>query len=33
VQKLAGRPVAVTQRLRDGADSCDFVIATPEGSG
>jgi predicted ArsR family transcriptional regulator len=33
VQKLAGTPVAVTQRLRDGADSCDFVIAAPEGGG
>jgi predicted ArsR family transcriptional regulator len=31
VQRLAGAPVAVTQRLRDGADSCDFVIAAPEG--
>jgi predicted ArsR family transcriptional regulator len=33
VQKLAGTPVAVTQRLRDGADSCDFVIAAPEEGG
>ncbi len=33
VQRLAGTPVAVTQRLRDGADSCDFVIAAPEGDG
>ncbi len=31
VAKLSGSPVEVTQRLRDGANSCDFVIAAPKG--
>lgn len=29
VATLAGAPVTVTQRLRDGAESCDFEIAEP----
>jgi predicted ArsR family transcriptional regulator len=33
VAKLAGSPVVVTQRLRDGADSCDFEIAGQPSSG
>jgi predicted ArsR family transcriptional regulator len=33
VEKLAGTSVAVTQRLRDGAESCDFVIARTEPGG
>jgi predicted ArsR family transcriptional regulator len=33
VEKLAGASVVVTQRLRDGADSCDFVIAGTEPAG
>jgi predicted ArsR family transcriptional regulator len=33
VEKLAGASVAVTQRLRDGAESCDFVIAGTEPAG
>jgi predicted ArsR family transcriptional regulator len=33
VAKLAGAEVEVTQRLRDGADSCDFVIVAPEAGG
>ena len=28
VERLTGAPVVVTQRMRDGADSCDFVIPT-----
>ncbi|MGH2350215.1 MAG: helix-turn-helix transcriptional regulator [Chloroflexota bacterium] len=32
VAHLAGRSVEVTQRLRDGAESCDFVIAATEHS-
>jgi predicted ArsR family transcriptional regulator len=30
VAELAGAPVTVASRLRDGADQCDFVIADPE---
>lgn len=30
VAKLSEATVEVTQRLRDGADSCDFVIAAPK---
>jgi predicted ArsR family transcriptional regulator len=33
VEKLAGTSVAVTQRLRDGAESCDFVITRTEPGG
>ncbi|HEX2185719.1 MAG TPA: hypothetical protein VHN78_09465, partial [Chloroflexota bacterium] len=30
VARLAGSPVEVPQRLRDGDESCDFVIAKSE---
>jgi predicted ArsR family transcriptional regulator len=32
VARLAGAPVQVPQRLRDGAESCAFVIAAPDPS-